>query len=267
MSQKKLAISMRGGGARTTAYLGVLKALEEEDIKVDMIIGSSAGAAVGVSYALGIPIERIINFTSQIHHQRLVGLDSLHDVALWSDQKFESMVEELVGDLKIEDSRFPVYVQLTNIDTMEMEIFSSGSAKKLITATMSFPFLMNPSTIGGKCYMDGDFTSSFATEFLKNRGAEFVFGLVAGRRKVDFRINHFELGERFLEPMNIALYQINKLNSLIDKPDYVIKDLGKDVEPLDFSRNMELVDYGYKTMKQNIAELRTLLEKRFLGIF
>jgi len=267
MRQKRLAISMRGGGARATGYLGVLKALEEEGIKVDMIIGSSAGAAVGVPYALGIPLDKIIKFTNQINHQRLIGFDSLHDVALWSDQKFESMVEELVGDLMIEDSKFPVYVQLTNMDSMEMEVLSSGPAKKLITATMSFPFLMNPYLIGDKCFMDGDFTASYSTKFLKEKGAEFVLGLSAGRRNIDFKNDHFKIQPRFMEPMNIALYQIGRLNNLIDSPDLLIKDLGKDVNPIDFSRNMELVDYGYEEMKKRMRELNSLLRKRFMGIF
>ncbi len=53
MNQKKLALSFRGGGARCISYIGFLDPLEENDIEVSMIIGSSAGALIGTAYALG----------------------------------------------------------------------------------------------------------------------------------------------------------------------------------------------------------------------
>lgn len=265
MRQKKLALSLRGGGARTTAYLGVLKALEEENIHVDMIIGSSAGAAVGVSYALGIPLERIIEFTKGINNSRLMGLDSLHDMALWSDTKFEKMVEDMVGDARIEDGKIPVFVQLTNLDTQDMEIVSKGLAKKLITATMSFPFLMRPYVLDNKTYIDGDFSSSFSTDYLRSRGAEFVLGITGTGDKPGTQ--HQSILSRITEPLSVALYQAYRVKESIDIPDYIVRIHNSDVSQIDFSRGDELIEKGYNVTKSHISEIKKAIYKRRFGFF
>jgi NTE family protein len=267
MRQKRLALSLRGGGSGATAYLGVLKALEEENIKVDMIIGSSAGAAVGVAYALGIPLERIIEFTKGINNKRLMGLDSLHDMTLWSDTKFERMVEDMVGEAKLEDAVIPVSVQLTNLDTKEMEIVSRGLAKRLITASMSFPFLMVPYNLDGTTYIDGDFSASYSTRYLKSNGAEFVLGMNTGWEDMNLANHHQSISSRIVEPLNVVLYQLAKLNNEIDKPDYVITDLSKDVNPIDFSRGEEMVHNGYNMTKSLMPEIKKLVSRRLFKIF
>ena len=53
LRKKKLGITILGGGIKSVAYAGLLKALEENDIKIHSIIGSSGGAVVGTSYAFG----------------------------------------------------------------------------------------------------------------------------------------------------------------------------------------------------------------------
>ena len=58
--KKKLALVLGGGGALGMAHLGVLKALEENNIKPDIVVGTSIGALVGGVYCAGIPLERIV---------------------------------------------------------------------------------------------------------------------------------------------------------------------------------------------------------------
>ena len=60
--KKKLALVLGGGGALGMAHLGVLKALEENNIKPDIVVGTSIGALVGGVYCAGIPLERIVDY-------------------------------------------------------------------------------------------------------------------------------------------------------------------------------------------------------------
>ena len=59
MRNKKIGLVLGSGGARGLAHIGVLKVLEENNIKVDLVVGASMGAVVGACYALGMSPENI----------------------------------------------------------------------------------------------------------------------------------------------------------------------------------------------------------------
>ena len=74
---KKLGLALSGGGARAAVHLGLLKALEELDMKPDVISGSSAGAIIGAFYSSGFKIEEILRIFEDASHKCLQGAKTL----------------------------------------------------------------------------------------------------------------------------------------------------------------------------------------------
>ncbi|NIA18662.1 MAG: hypothetical protein GWO85_01035, partial [Simkaniaceae bacterium] len=83
-SQNKVAVVLSGGGAQGLAHIGVLKALEEYQIPIDLIVGSSAGALVGGLYASGISVEQLESMAKDGTIMELfLGRNELRDIPVW----------------------------------------------------------------------------------------------------------------------------------------------------------------------------------------
>ena len=78
----KVAVVLGGGGARGVAHIGVLKVLEEENIPIDIITGTSVGALVGALYCAGVPIEKLENMGENIGWKKLTNLSDTNIVKL-----------------------------------------------------------------------------------------------------------------------------------------------------------------------------------------
>ena len=102
--KKKLALVLSGGGALGMAHLGVLKALEENNIKPDIVVGTSIGALVGGVYCAGIPLERIVEEAQKVKTSHLYDLN-LDVSGLLSGRNALRTIKNILGnkDYMIED--------------------------------------------------------------------------------------------------------------------------------------------------------------------
>ena len=259
MKQKKLALSMRGGAARCTGYIGVLKALEENNIKVDMIVGSSGGALIGGSYAAGISLERITEHVKNLKVRKKINVESIQDMSILSDELMIKYTEELLGNLDISETKIKFWAQVTNLETKKCEYIDKGPMKLFLPASSAFPFLAPPIKIGENCYIDGDISGGYGVDFLKSRGAEVVIGIETGT--YDFHSeHHLNPVSRVLEPLTISLARIAELDYKLSPPDLLISDLGGNIRPLDFSASVELIGLGYRRALAMMEEIKVKLQ-------
>lgn len=145
---------LSGGGARGIAHIGVLKALNELNIHPTVISGTSAGAIIGVLYAMGLSSKEMIDF---------VGHSSL-----WKFFRFEwsaggisnlNYLKERLIDVGIppnfEDLQMKLFVTATNLTKGKTEIFHEGPLLDTILASCSIPLVFKPVIINGDRYADG----------------------------------------------------------------------------------------------------------------
>jgi NTE family protein len=165
---KSLGISLSGGGVRGIAHIGVLQALEENDLQPAQLTGASAGALVGALYAAGMMPPDILKVFKESSVAKLfkVGLPmrGLSDNSYIMDVLREHIPEDDFSTLKRR-----LHVSVTNLTTGQYEIKSEGKLFQVIAASAAIPILFHGQEIDGELYFDGGVLNNLPIEPLLGR--------------------------------------------------------------------------------------------------
>lgn len=175
-----VALVLSGGSARGFAHVGVIKVLEENGLRPDIVVGSSAGSIVGVLYASGLSasaLERAVGElgVSAFDDVTLPGLFGAMGLILGT--KLHRFIEERVRHHRIEDFPIRFAAVATDLNTGEAAIFNSGDAALAVRASCAVPGLMEPARIGGRLYGDGQIASPMPVDAARKLGARSVIAV------------------------------------------------------------------------------------------
>jgi NTE family protein len=171
-----IGIALGGGGARGIAHIGVLRAFEENDIKISHISGTSIGALVASYYAYGKSIDDIKDIGEALNFTSVIGL-SLHKKGLFSTRSIEKMIIRDLGDVNIEDAKIPLAICATDISTGEQVILDRGNLAKAVSASTAVPGIFIPVEIDNKSLVDGGISENVPISLLDKMGAGFTIGV------------------------------------------------------------------------------------------
>lgn len=150
----KTGLVLSGGGARGFAHLGVIQALNENNIYPDVISGTSAGAIAGALYADGHApkeIMKLLNSNSRLHFMRpTVPREGLLQISGVLRILRDNLKAKTFAELKI-----PLYVCATDLNNGRAVYFSDGDLIGPIIASASIPVLFKPVVINGISFVDG----------------------------------------------------------------------------------------------------------------
>ena len=126
----KIGIALSGGGAKGIAHLGVLKALEENQIKIDIVSGTSSGAICGAFYCSGIPPEEILKIITQTkilkHFKLTFSWNGLLDI-----NKIGNILTKHLPGNSFEDLKIPLIVAATELRNGTTKYFKKGELIRL----------------------------------------------------------------------------------------------------------------------------------------
>jgi predicted acylesterase/phospholipase RssA len=249
---------MRGGCVRCAGYLGVLEALKEEGIEPEIYCGSSMGAIIGAIYASGRGYEDVKPLIlEQLKFRKIITFESIRGLNLVGQAKARAMLQEMFGEQLIEALPKTLWVQVTNVQTMESEILREGSLTDALAASSAFPFIAPEVTLNETTYFDGDLSSGFVATQLRQAGADVVIGLSPGKF-LNFQAP--AVISRLVKLVLIPLYNL-RLNDLkADPVDYLFTDLGLNISQVSLGKVEYLVEHGYLTAKEKMPELKKLLK-------
>lgn len=177
-----VGLVLGGGGARGFAHLGVLRALEEAGIPIDMVGGASIGAAMASYIAFDRSNASLTdlarrsfsrNPTSDYNLAPLISLIGGGNLR----QVINEAVAELSGfDANIEDTWKPLYCIATNYSRATEVVLRRGPLAKSVRASVSIPAALPPVVLDGDLMMDGGTFNNFPTDVMARQGAGFIFG-------------------------------------------------------------------------------------------
>ncbi|MFT2007627.1 patatin-like phospholipase family protein [Pontibacter sp. 13R65] len=151
----KIGLALSGGAARGVAHLGVLKALEELEIKLDLISGVSSGAIAGVFYAAGFSPEEILRLIKELSVFK-IARPIFGKLGLMHLDEVEKLFEKYLGaDAVFEKLKIPVIITATELNEGVTAYFSSGNLIKPLLATSAVPILYQPVSYNNKLLCDG----------------------------------------------------------------------------------------------------------------
>ncbi len=268
-----LGLALSGGGARGLAHIGVLKAFEEEGIKVNLIAGTSMGGFIAAAYALGYtPAQmeeealRMSKFTSMA--SLLVDF-SLPWKGLFEGKKFLDYFEEKFGDATFNNTRIPLALVAVDLVSGEEVVFREGRIVDALRATTSVPGLFAPYNLEDKILVDGGILNHLPADVVRRMGADVVVAVDVGMEEEKSPVVSsrnppvFSVLWRTVEVMSRKIRE-QKLKEA--KPDLLLcPPVNGDVSLLwGFHKAPEIIDAGYKVAKENITTLKNLLRPRLL---
>ena len=186
--RQQIGLALGSGAARGLAHIGVIKALKEKNIPIDMIAGSSIGALIGACYAKEGEITYLEEIVLRMDWKQLARLADPNLALLFKGvfhgKKVKELLKTLIGDISFRDLKIPLAVVATDVNTGEEIVIKTGSVIDAVRASISMPAIFMPvrvPTQGGSAsgkkdrfLMDGGIVNPVPVRVVKDMGATFV---------------------------------------------------------------------------------------------
>ena len=255
----KLGLALSGGGIRGIAHAGVLKALEDNNIKIDFIGGTSAGGIIAVLYAMGYsPYYIYVLF--QRYAKKITGnrLEKIFDQI--SDNK---------GIKKIKDIKMPIAIPAVDIKNTTKYVFTNNkpdknsfkyigniSVGKAIRATSCFPGVFKPVKYKDHLFLDGGILDNVPVEEVRKLGATKVIAVNFNADKIDSNSNTMDIIMKTVDCMGNKISEENLKSS-----DYLLTVPTDKTGLLDIKKMDSCFRYGYDAVINNLENIKKIIKK------
>ena len=286
----KIGLCLSGGGIKGAAHIGVIKALEEENVEIDCISGTSSGSIVASMYAMGYtPNEMLRLFKSYGKEISKINLFIIIKIVLGllftgkiyvdglnNGKKLEKIIQKYAykKDINlIRDIKMPLIIPSINLYDGSLYLFSSQDGNrnysdnvailnnveigKAVQASCSYPGVFCPTDILGRKFIDGGIRENTPWKELRDIGAEKIISVVFEKeKKVKKDINILDC---ITSSMSIMMHEL--YNYEVEEIEYLLKIRTKDIGLLETEKIQELYDIGYQAAKKEMNKIREYLQK------
>ena len=247
-----VGLALSGGTAKAVAHVGVIKALREADIPIDHVSATSGGSIVATLYGSGMPISSMIQQARELSWGKLVSI-RLSRLGVISSKRIEDYVRSIVGDMRFEDLKTPVYVVATDLEDGKKAVFSSGPIAKAVRASCSIPQIFMPVEINGRYYVDGGMCEYLPVETLQERGDMFVIASHLAHKK-----SKYGKPRNYLQLAIHTMGLVAKTNYIVStkKPDILIHPDMDQFGSFDFEQTERAIEEGYLATQAQIEDIK-----------
>ena len=182
---KSVGLVLGGGGARGISQVGVIRALEEAGVPVDIVGGTSIGAFIGALYARDADVVpmygRAKKFAGRMGSMWRFALDLTYPSASYTTgHEFNRGIFKTFENSQIEDFWLEFYCNTTNISKSRTEFHNSGYVWRYVRASMSLAGLIPPMCDEGSLLLDGGYVDNLTVAHMKSLGADVIFAIDVG---------------------------------------------------------------------------------------
>lgn len=281
----KIGIALSGGGIRGIAHAGVLKALEDNNIKIDVIGGTSSGGLIASLYAMGYaPYYIYILFKK--YSKDIVNINSgpiingigefminkrLKLSGLRTGQNIEKMYNGIAlrkGIREIRDIKMPLVIPAVDVTESKEYVFTNNipedennskyitdiSIGKAVRATSSFPAVFCPCEYKTHRFLDGGALDNVPVYEVKKQGANKVIAVNFDSDTIDDNSNIMDIAMKTIDIMG------NKISEeSLSLSDYVLTVKTDKTGLLDIEKLDSCYNYGYQAVINNIDDIKKVL--------
>jgi NTE family protein len=251
-----IGVALGGGFARGIAHIGVLKVLEEENIPVRVICGTSVGALIGACYCSGLSatemeeVARKTRFTSFARW-------TLSRCGFASNDRMIDFLSRTLKCQTFEELRVPLGVTATDFNTGEAVVFHAGSIVNPVRASCAYPGMFLPVEIGGRYLVDGMLSHPVPTRPVREMGATRVIAVhLKGTWSNGGPPRHLfdVIGQSFAIAQDAMAPAWRGAADLVVEPE--VAGFAYD----DFKRAADLIHAGETAMRKSLSEVRKWFE-------
>lgn len=247
----RIGLALGGGAARGFAHIGVIQVLEENGIKPDLVVGTSAGSLVATLYASGKNGLALAAMADSMDESAITDW-AFPGRGLIRGEALARFVREATGGKTIEQMRLPLGIVATDLDNGAPVLFQRGDAGIAVRASSAVPAVFQPVRIGTREYVDGGLVSPVPVRFARQMGAELVIA-------VD--ISAVPDGAATGDPMRMLLQTFAIMSRSINafelrEADVVLRPKLADVSSADFAARKRSIQAGREIALAMINELK-----------
>lgn len=287
----RVGLALGSGGARGLAHIGVLKALEEQKIPIDLIVGTSMGAIIGGIYAqepdakrleqlvkkyvchndfqegwIGFfkdkfnrQKENLLNELTHFVRKKYVTYLSTRKLSLEKSERLLNPLKELLKDEPVEKTKIKFATVAIDLTTGSEVILQKGSILDAVYASSAIQGVFPPLVVNNKLLVDGGPTSGIPIGVTKKLGADFV--IAVNVPQMSRRENEFKSGlEVILRSDWAAQAKLNQLH--LSFADLIITPRVRSIHWANFGKVDDCIQKGYQATIKKTDEIKEKLIKR-----
>lgn len=279
----KIGVALSGGGIRGVAHAGVLKALEENHIKIDIIGGTSAGSMVASLYAMGYKPHTIYQlfkkYSKEIINANVSWFSKMlqknaNITGVHKGEEIENIYNKLANRKEIQEIsqiKMPIVIPSVDITKSKEFVFTNyvpqnASDKtqyitnvtigKAVRASSSFPAVFSPCYMEKCAFMDGGVLDNVPVFEVRKQGADKVLAVKFDADPIDENSNVMDIVMKTIDIMGSKISEENLENS-----DYVLNVYTDKVGLLDVEKLDKCYEYGYKSVIESLEELKEIFDR------
>jgi len=285
LAKPRLGIALGGGGARGFAHLGILLVLEENEIPIDVVTGTSMGAAIGGAKALGMDLGKLsrvlacidLNEILQISEstlremQRAIGRGMVEYVRgpTWKDgtsgsdalRRLVHLFRLLTADRDFSDLELPFAAVAADVETGEEVVLTEGNLALAIAASAAIPGVFAPVLREGRYLIDGGVLNKVPVDAVIDLGADAVIAVDAGAPvSRDLRTSlDILLQSQRIASAHLTTLQLERARRRVGGRFLLLQPAVEEITMLSFERLPEAVEAGKAAARAHLDEIRALL--------
>lgn len=251
-----VGIALGAGAAKGIAHIGVLQVLNEADINIDYLAGTSIGSMIGGFYAAGLDLKWLERIAYQINWDLLTDL-TVPRQGLIAGKKVKAFVQLLTKSKNFSDLDIPFAAVATDIEKGEEVILQDGLVADAIRASTSIPGVYVPYRIDNRLLVDGAILNRIPVNVVQNLGADIIIGVDVG---FDFQGN--EVNNIFdVILTSIRIMEQEVFDKRIIEADVLIRPEVGYIAPQDLDRAEEAVAAGIEAAQKTLPKIKKSIER------
>jgi len=289
-SRPKIGVVLSGGGAKGIAHIGILKALEEEGIRPDFIVGTSMGSIIGGLYSIGYSADQLDSIIKEIDWDLVLSNNIPYNYISFEEKEYynrflvslsfkdgkleipSGMIEgQMLGQVlnryawpamkydNFDEFPIPFRCVATDVSTGEPIVFKDGSLAEALRASMAIPTVFTAADLDTTLAVDGGILDNFPVDVVLKMGADYVIGVNVSDEGLE---KAKDIGSMTGILMQVAMFpSLKKVKDDISKCDIYIKPDLKNYSTGSFSSYKEILKLGYVAGEKARPEFHELAKK------
>jgi NTE family protein len=258
IQRPRVGLALSGGVARGNAHIGVLRVLEENNIPVDYIAGTSAGSLVAGGYAAGMSISQLTE-TGRSLRWRDVGRVTLSRLGIQSNARMEEFVRARLPVKRFEETRIPLAIVAADLHSGSAVIMTEGDIAFAVRASCALPGWYVPVVDDhGRQLVDGGLVANIPTAAVRSLGADIVIAVDVNSEGAKFLgPPHSIIGVLF---QSIMVVQRTAAMHQLHDADLVIRPRTGHIRWDEMGRVDEFIAIGEQAARSTLERIKHLIE-------
>ena len=258
MKKNKIGIALGGGAARGYAHIGVLNAIDELNIPISYVSGTSIGSFIGALYASGnLKIfENKVRSRNSFMKDVLFKLDPVFPkLSIMNGNEVIKIFKELTDIRTFEELKIPLTTVATDIINNKKIESNKGDLINAIKASIAIPGVLTPTYVNENLCVDGGLIDPVPLQSIVDMGSDITLAVnLYGLQSSEKNDNNYNIVDIVDRSAKIILNNVTHLSFKNNEPDILIEPPIDQFKGWDFHRSNELIEIGYNTAKKILKE-------------